>query len=80
MFEQTLTKRTKENLAILGGSKILEDAYLAGGTAVALQLGHRISIDLDFFTVKDFVPKIFSAKLSKLGVFNEEQANISIKI
>lgn len=29
--------------------------YLAGGTALALQIGHRASFDLDFFTAqKDF--------------------------
>ena len=27
--------------------------YLAGGTAVALHLGHRLSIDIDFFTPHD---------------------------
>ena len=27
--------------------------YLAGGTALALQLGHRISVDLDFFSATD---------------------------
>lgn len=27
------------------------DFYLAGGTAVALQLGHRISVDFDLFTL-----------------------------
>ena len=27
--------------------------YLAGGTAVALQLGHRRSADFDWFTTKD---------------------------
>ena len=43
MFEETLIKGAKENLALLGGSGILRDAYLAGGTAAALQLGHRIS-------------------------------------
>lgn len=26
--------------------------YLAGGTALALQIGHRTSVDLDFFTAK----------------------------
>ncbi len=62
MFEQTLTKKAKKNLALLGQSKILKDAYLAGGTGVALQLGHRISVDLDFLTPKDFIPKIFSAR------------------
>ncbi len=29
-------------------------SVLAGGTALALQLGHRISYDLDFFTTQDF--------------------------
>lgn len=29
-------------------------AMLAGGTALALHIGHRISEDLDFFTTKDF--------------------------
>lgn len=28
--------------------------YLAGGTAVALYLGHRISVDIDLFTEKEF--------------------------
>lgn len=30
--------------------------YLAGGTALALQIGHRRSIDFDFYTEKDFDP------------------------
>jgi hypothetical protein len=75
VFEKTLIKGAKENLALLGRSNILKEAYLAGGTGAALQLGHRVSVDLDFFTAKEFVPKIFSAELSKLGSFDEEQAN-----
>lgn len=31
-----------------------EDFYLAGGTALALQLGHRDSIDFDFFSLQSF--------------------------
>jgi len=31
-------------------SKIAGKFYLAGGTALALQLGHRLSVDLDFFS------------------------------
>jgi predicted nucleotidyltransferase component of viral defense system len=31
--------------------------YLAGGTGLALQLSHRISEDLDFFTEKSFEPE-----------------------
>ncbi len=37
--------------------------YLAGGTALALRLGHRVSVDLDFFTSLEFDPE---AELSKL--------------
>ncbi len=75
MFEETLVKGAKKNLALLGKSGILQHAYLAGGTAIALQLRHRVSVDFDFFTIEDFVPKIFSVELSKLGSFNEEQAD-----
>ena len=32
----------------------LNDFALAGGTSLALQLGHRISVDLDFFTLAAF--------------------------
>jgi hypothetical protein len=53
----------------------LKDPYLAGGTAVALQLGHRISIDFDFFTSKEFVPKAFVADLSNVGSFVLDQAD-----
>ncbi|MBU0566746.1 nucleotidyl transferase AbiEii/AbiGii toxin family protein [bacterium] len=75
MFEETLIKGANDSLAILGRSGILKDAYLAGGTAAALQIGHRISVDFDFFTPKEFAPKKFSTALSKLGSFDEDQAD-----
>jgi predicted nucleotidyltransferase component of viral defense system len=34
--------------------KSLQQFYLAGGTALALQLGHRSSVDIDLFTSTDF--------------------------
>ncbi len=34
--------------------QLLKDFFLVGGTALALQLGHRISIDLDLFTQLPF--------------------------
>ena len=33
----------------------LKDFYLVGGTALALQYGHRNSIDIDLFTEKEFI-------------------------
>lgn len=32
----------------------LKDFYLVGGTALSLVLGHRISVDLDFFSSQEF--------------------------
>ncbi len=40
-----------QQLQILSG---LKEFYLVGGTALALQLGHRNSIDIDLFTLNDF--------------------------
>ncbi|PDO09772.1 MAG: hypothetical protein BLM47_10840 [Candidatus Reconcilbacillus cellulovorans] len=41
--------------------------YLAGGTALALQLGHRDSEDFDFFTPEPFDPDDVIAAWSELG-------------
>ncbi len=49
---ETLPKQTKKALDFLSSEKWLQTFkwYLAGGTALALQVGHRKSFDLDFFT------------------------------
>jgi len=38
--------------------------YLSGGTALALQLGHRVSYDFDIFCAKEISP-IFAARVRK---------------
>ncbi len=50
----TLPQATKSALDSLSGQSWLSRGgwYLAGGTALALQTGHRRSVDLDFFTEK----------------------------
>lgn len=51
----------------LDKGSLLESWILAGGTALALQLGHRISLDLDFFIAESFEPQAVRAKLAGLG-------------
>ena len=46
MHREVLTKRGAELFGFLGR---FDDFYLAGGTGLALQLGHRISVDFDLF-------------------------------
>ena len=53
----SLPRATKKAFMLLSGNNLVgqRDLYLAGGTALSLQVGHRKSIDLDFFTSqKDF--------------------------
>ncbi len=45
--------------------------YLAGGTALALQIGHRYSIDFDYFTHADFDNNELFSKIEKLFVTYE---------
>lgn len=53
---EVLPRRTKKALDFLSKQSWLKHSswYLAGGTALALQAGHRSSVDLDFFSVKKF--------------------------
>ena len=46
---ETITPETHSLLEKLSDLSVLKDARLVGGTALALQLGHRTSTDLDFF-------------------------------
>ena len=48
-----LPERLRRTLEKLTRSGITEGFYLAGGTAVSLRYGHRISEDFDFFTLPD---------------------------
>jgi hypothetical protein len=57
MHENTLPGTTADAIQKLGKGGMFSQAYLAGGTAVALQIGHRISRDLDFFTPEPFDEK-----------------------
>jgi len=42
-----------------------DEFYMAGGTALALRLGHRTSVDIDWFTPKAFDAKRLVATLSE---------------
>jgi hypothetical protein len=50
---ETVTPGLRALLEALGPLPWMEGFYLAGGTALALRIGHRRSIDLDFFSSTD---------------------------
>ena len=49
LFYETIHPDTLELLKKIQSLEIFTDTRLVGGTALALQIGHRKSIDLDFF-------------------------------
>ncbi|MBI4009379.1 nucleotidyl transferase AbiEii/AbiGii toxin family protein [Candidatus Roizmanbacteria bacterium] len=74
MFTATLSKNAQNALALLGKNKSLpHNTYLAGGSALALHFGHRISVDFDFFTPSDFNEKEIIKKLEKIGTFSLQE-------
>jgi predicted nucleotidyltransferase component of viral defense system len=50
LYWNTVTDNLKETLLKLMQAGALNDFRLVGGTALSLQLGHRMSIDIDLFT------------------------------
>ncbi|KKQ28306.1 MAG: hypothetical protein UU14_C0045G0007 [Candidatus Roizmanbacteria bacterium GW2011_GWB1_40_7] len=72
MFTKTLLPDTVRALKLVSNISIVKKAYLAGGTALALQIGHRISVDLDFFTPQIFDEKTLAGELSQMPDYKEE--------
>ena len=54
LHQETVEPRTLELLKRLQAEELLQGFNLVGGTALALRLGHRKSIDLDLFTQEEF--------------------------
>ena len=52
--ENAVAARTLELLIRLMRNEMLDNFFLVGGTALALQIGHRKSIDLDLFSLTSF--------------------------
>ncbi|MHB1627940.1 MAG: nucleotidyl transferase AbiEii/AbiGii toxin family protein [Bacilli bacterium] len=68
MFWNVLDQHRQSVLRQLSMEPPVPDAYLAGGTAVALQIGHRESIDFDFFSPREVQPDDIIRALQSSGV------------
>ncbi len=73
MFFETLPTSAQRIFARLGREPSVRPFYLAGGSACALQLGHRISVDLDFFAPEMYEPARLVSRLEKIGKVTIQQ-------
>ncbi len=69
IFSESLPLKTAQLVKLLQEKRpsFLNHFYLSGGTALALQLNHRESIDLDFFSPQDFDPIQIQSQLEVFG-------------
>jgi hypothetical protein len=61
-FVEGLPKKQIKVLKALGPHMASKGFYLAGGTALAIYYGHRISVDLDWFTPEPFEDSLLLAQ------------------
>ena len=73
MFFKTLPASAQRIFTRLGREPLIQRFYLAGGSAAALHLGHRISADLDFFTPDPFDPAALTSRLEVIGAVTVQQ-------
>jgi predicted nucleotidyltransferase component of viral defense system len=79
MYPEAINAKTRLVLEKIKKSGLAQNFYLAGGTALAIQLGHRESIDLDFFCREEFSNSKLKEELSKIGDYfltSEEEGTL----
>ncbi|MDP2910601.1 MAG: nucleotidyl transferase AbiEii/AbiGii toxin family protein [bacterium] len=83
MHEEILEQKTELIFSKIASIKTISDFYLAGGTALALQFGHRKSIDLDWFSKKPFLTDKLKKELKDLGnlkIDSEEKDTLNCRL
>ncbi len=66
---QVITASTETTPRALRDADIVNHFYLAGGTGLALQVGHRLSLDLDFFARDLFDEEVLLQRVQALAGF-----------
>ncbi len=82
MFEKAIDAKTRQVLNKVKETGVLDNFYLAGGTALSLILGHRKSVDLDFFSSRFPKTEILLAKLKPLEpeIINQDKGTLDLYI
>lgn len=79
MYYNTVNKLLIDTLITLMNSPVFESFRLVGGTALSLQIGHRVSVDIDLFTdapygTIDF--KIIDEYLEETFLYSDHFSNL----
>ncbi len=77
---QTVSPELLELLRQIMKSEFFSDFVLVGGTALALQIGHRNSIDLDFFGKKEIEEERILEELEQFGNVEKKAGSKNILV
>lgn len=77
---QTVVPELMELLTKIMSEELFSDFNLVGGTSLALQMGHRNSIDIDLFGNSEINSDLFIEKLSEFGEVKVAQSTKNILI
>jgi predicted nucleotidyltransferase component of viral defense system len=80
LFTQNVDIKLLKLLDAIMRSSTFKAFNLVGGTSLALQIGHRISIDIDLFGISDINEIEFNKKLSSLGSLTILKKNKNILV
>lgn len=64
LHTETVSPELLDLIRKLCNEPLLKDFYLVGGTALSLQMGHRISTDIDLFTPNPFDAQTYASQLA----------------
>ncbi len=67
MHPKVLSPRAWAVVKGIASARLLDGWFLAGGTALALQFGHRLSEDFDFFRAGEVEPQVLIDGMSRHG-------------
>jgi len=77
IYWETITPQMRQVMTAFCRTEIGARFYLAEGTALALQIGHRRSVDLDFFSPTEDIPAVRETLRSALAPFDPLLAEAS---
>jgi hypothetical protein len=65
LYKETVSQGTLELIQKLQADSYFKEFLLVGGTGLSLQIGHRISVDIDLFTTHSFDVEDYLQRLEK---------------
>lgn len=77
---ETVSPELLELLNKIMNDDFFQNFILVGGTSLALQLGHRNSVDIDMFGNQDIDQYLFIERLKKFGAVEVSQSSKNIMI